>query len=412
MKYAIVTIGSQGDVEPFLALGKGLQARGHHVRIAALRRFESLIQGEGIEYAPLAGDAVEVIRLLIGENVTPLQYFPNLDTLLNPIKSKFLRDVYAACEGADAILYSTLGSIAYHVADKLDIPCFRAFFCPLDPTCEFPDMTAPDFPLGRLYNRLTFWVGDRAWSHATRKHLNPWRTEMGLAKIPLLRFPYRRLHGRPVPTLYAYSTLISPKPHDWDENRYLTGYWVWTPNTEWQPDSSLTDFLNSGTKPVYIGFGSMVGGSFEQALTVTLEALKRTGLRAILSAGWGSLGGIQLPDTVYQAGYIPHGWLFQHVSAAVHHGGAGTTASSLRAGLPTIVVPFGGDQPFWGERVYRLGVGPKSIPRKKLNINNFSVALTQAVSDDTMIRNAAELGEKLRAEDGVANAIQIIEKLT
>jgi UDP:flavonoid glycosyltransferase YjiC (YdhE family) len=156
----------------------------------------------------------------------------------------------------------------------------------------------------------------------------------------------------------------------------------------------------------------MVGGSFEQALTVTLEALKRTGLRAILSAGWGSLGGIYLPDTVYQAEYIPHSWLFQHVSAAVHHGGAGTTASSLRAGLPTIVVPFGGDQPFWGECVYRLGVGPKAIPRKKLNINNFTAALTQAVSDDMMIRKAAALGEKLHGEDGVANAIQIIEKLT
>lgn len=233
MRYTIITVGSQGDVEPFLALGKGLQAHGHCVRIAALQRFREFIKMNGFEYAPLAGGASEVIRLLIGEQIAPAQYFSNLNKLLNPVKGEFLKNIYTACEGSDAILYTVLGSAAYHVADKLHILCFRVFFCPLDPTGEFPDMTAPVLPLGSLYNRLTFFFGDRAWSHITRKHLNNWRSEMGLAKIRPFQFPYRNLHDCPVPTIYPYSSLVSPKPTDWDSNRYLTGYWIWEPTADW-----------------------------------------------------------------------------------------------------------------------------------------------------------------------------------
>lgn len=177
------------------------------------------------------------------------------------------------------------------------------------------------------------------------------------------------------------------------------------------PDASLVDILACGEKPIYIGCGSMVGGSFKQVLSIVLESLKRTNLHAILSAGWGNLGGVRLPDTVYQTGYIPHIWLFGRVSDVVHHGGSGTTAAGLRAGLPTVIVPFGGDQQFWGNCVYNLGVGPKPIPRKKLDVSTLSAALTQVVKDEKMKQRAVELGKKLRAEDGVANAVKIIESL-
>lgn len=411
MKFAIITIGSQGDIDPFIALGKRLQSHGHTVRIAAFNRFEEYIKSVGFEYVPLTGDASEVIRLLIGEQVSPFQYFRNLAVLLNPIRNEFLSDVVSACEGMDAILYSLLGSVAWHVADKLNIPCFRVFFCPADPTKKFPAMTAPELPLGFAYNRFTFQCGDLLWTHATRKLLNGWRVSMGLSPIRPFSFPYRNLHGKSVPTLYAYSPLIAPKPADWDENRYLTGYLTYHTQTEWTPDKSLVDFLNAGNKPIYIGFGSMVGGSFPQVLDIVLESLSITKQRAVLSAGWGGLQGRHLPEYVHQVEFVPHEWLFQHVAAVVHHGGAGTTAAGLRAGVPSIIVPFGGDQPYWGNRIYQLGVGPKPIMRKKLNTQRLTSAISEAVGNPEIIANAKRIGEKLRAEDGAGNAVKIIEQI-
>lgn len=412
MKYGIITIGSQGDIDPFIALGKRLQSRGHQVRIAALGRFEEYIRKEGFEYAPLAGDATEVIRLLIGEPVSPFQYFRNLSALLNPIKDEFLSDIVSACEGMDALLYSLIGAVAWHVADKLDIPCFRVFFFPADPTGEFPAMTAPALPLGPLYNRFTFACGDFLWTHSTRKLLNGWRKGLGLSPIHPFSFPYRSLHGKPVPTLYAYSPFVSPKPPEWDGNRYLTGYWVSDSESDRKPDKTLVDFLKAGSKPVYIGFGSMVGGSFKHILDTVLESLRITKQRAILSSGWGSLQEGHLPEYVHQVGFIPHEWLFQHVKAVIHHGGSGTTAAGLRAGVPTIVVPFGGDQLYWGKRVYQLGVGPKPILRKKLNTQRLSGAILEAIGNREVIANAKHLGRKLQAEDGVGNAVKIIEHRT
>lgn len=292
----------------------------------------------------------------------------------------------------------------------MDIPCFRVFFFPADPTGEFPAMTAPELPLGSLYNRFTFAGGDLLWTHATRKLLNDWRESMGLSPIYPRSYPYRNLHGKPVPTLYVYSPLIAPKPHDWDENRYLTGYWVYHAATEWKPDKPLVDFINIGSKPIYIGFGSMVGGSFEQVLDIVLESLRVTKQRAVLSAGWGSLQGRRLPEYVYQVGFVPHEWLFQHVSAVVHHGGAGTPAAGLRAGVPSAIVPFGGDQPYWGNRVYQLGAGPKSIPRNELDTKRLTAAISEAVCNQDIIANAKCIGEKLCKKDGVGNAVRIIEQ--
>ncbi|SCL94274.1 glycosyltransferase [Sporanaerobacter sp. PP17-6a] len=412
MKYGIITIGSQGDIDPFIALGKRLQSRGHHVRIAAFHKFEEYIRSEGFEYAPLAGDAVDVIRLLIGEQVSPFQYFYNLDTLLNPIKDEFLSDVVSACKGMDAILYSLLGAVAWHVADSLNIPCFRVFFFPADPTGEFPAMTAPGLPLGPVYNRFTFACGDFLWTHATRRLLNDWRKNLGLTKIRPFSFPYRNLHGKPIPTLYAYSPIVAPKPDEWDDDKHITGYWVRDSKTDWKPDKTLVNFLKTGSRPIYIGFGSMVGGSFQQILDIVLESLRITNQRTILSAGWGNLQEQHLPDYIHQVGFVPHEWLFQHVAAVVHHGGAGTTATGLRMGVPTIVVPFGGDQPYWGNRVHQLGVGPKPIPRKKLDAKCLSAAILQAINSQEIIANAKHIGEKLCAEDGVGKATDIIEHRT
>jgi UDP:flavonoid glycosyltransferase YjiC (YdhE family) len=180
--------------------------------------------------------------------------------------------------------------------------------------------------------------------------------------------------------------------------------------TEWQPPQALIEFLESGPPPVSIGFGSMVAYDKETLANLCVQALNRAQQRGILLTGWGGLQYDALPESVLAVESVPHDWLFPRVSAVVHHGGAGTTAASLRAGVPTIIVPFLIDQPFWGKRVYDLGVGPSPIPRRKLTVEQLSKAITEAITDTNMKQRAAELGRKIRAEDGIGNAVNIIHR--
>ncbi|MCX7772931.1 MAG: glycosyltransferase, partial [Clostridia bacterium] len=280
---------------------------------------------------------------------------------------------------------------------------------PLDPTGDFPTMTAPVLPLGRGYNRLTYYVGDLLWTHFTRHQLNSWRASMGLAPVKPFTFPYREINGQKVPTLYPISPSVVQKPSGWGEHMHLTGFWFLDEAQAWIPQPEILQFLDSGKKPLYIGFGSMVGGSFKKALQIVAESLEKTGQRAILSSGWGGLSQEDLPKNILKADFIPHSWLFERVAAVVHHGGAGTTAAGLRAGAPTIVVPFGGDQPFWGKRVYELGAGPAPIPRKKLSVERLCEAIDQAVHNESIGMSARLISSKIQAEDGTGEAVKRIE---
>jgi len=409
MKFVIIAIGSRGDVQPFLALGKGLKEKGHHIRICAMDVFQKNIEQEGFEYAYMAGDARKIMLRLIGNRVTPLEYFGSLPDLLNPVKTEFLKNIEEACQGMDAVLYSTLGSVAYHVGEKLGLPCFRCFFAPQDPTVEFPAMTAPTLLYGGWYNKLTYKCGDILWSHATRRLLNSWRTQMGLRKIKPFEFPYRKMNGKPIPTLYAYSHILAPKPKDYGEHQYVTGFWIKEMNQDWTPDEKLQQFLDRGTKPIYIGFGSTVGGNFNRTLKIIFESLKKTGQRAVLSAGWRNLDGIDLPTNVMEIGNVPHEWLFPQMLAVSHHGGAGTTAAGVRAGVPGIIVPFGGDQLYWGDRVYQMGIGTKPIWCNELSVENYTKAIQDVVDNQQMKDRASIVGAMLRSENGTANAIAVIE---
>jgi UDP:flavonoid glycosyltransferase YjiC (YdhE family) len=203
--------------------------------------------------------------------------------------------------------------------------------------------------------------------------------------------------------------VIAP-PADWPDYIHVTGYWFLEPPAGWEPPGDLVDFLQAGPPPVYVGFGSMLSRKPEETADLVLQALARTGQRAVLSSGWGGLKKEKFPETVFMVGSIPHSWLFPKMAAVVHHGGAGTTGAGLRAGIPSVITPFFGDQPFWGHRVYALGVGPEPIPRKRLTVENLAGAIQRAVSDMAIREKASRLGERIRAEDGIARAVAIIEQ--
>jgi UDP:flavonoid glycosyltransferase YjiC (YdhE family) len=214
-----------------------------------------------------------------------------------------------------------------------------------------------------------------------------------------------------MPILYGFSPSVIAPPPDWRGNVHVTGYWYLEAAPDWTPSPALIDFLNSGPPPVYIGFGSMSNRNPEEMAGLVIEALKRSKQRGILLSGWSGLRSSDLPDSMLMLDSVPHSWLFEHVAAVVHHGGAGTTAAGLRAGAPSVIIPFFGDQPFWGRRVAQLGVGPEPIPRKRLTVDRLTHAIQRAVTDKHMCSNAARLGARIRGEDGVARAVEIIQQL-
>jgi sterol 3beta-glucosyltransferase len=219
-----------------------------------------------------------------------------------------------------------------------------------------------------------------------------------------------RSDGRPVPVLYSYSSHVIPRPNDWQETTRATGYWFLDRPSDFSAPPALVDFLTAGKPPVCIGFGSMTGRNPEQLTEIVLAALKQTRQRGILLTGWGGLSNADLPDEVFKLESIPHDWLFPQVAAVVHHGGAGTTAAVLRAGVPSIIVPFFGDQPFWGQRVAQLGVGSKPIPKKQLTVERLVATIEMAVSNQEMRDRAATLGQNIRAEDGVKEAVKVFHQ--
>jgi UDP:flavonoid glycosyltransferase YjiC (YdhE family) len=407
---AIHTLGTRGDVQPYVAIARGLMTAGCEVVLATAARFESFVAARGVPFAPLPDDFLDLMdtpegrAALSGRNT--LTWALRLVRQVRPMMRRLLDAQWAAVGGADAIIYhpKALGSV--HIAERLRIPAFCAFTLPgMTPTRAFPSPMLPFADLGPL-NRLSHELFLRYANSLFREPVNRWREEM--LGLP----PSRRddcIHGVPVPRLYGFSPSVVPKPADWDKNSAVTGYWF-LDDEAWLPSPSLQGFLQAGPPPVYVGFGSLPSANPVHTTALVVEALALAGQRGILASGWGGLAAAPLSEHVYMLDAAPHDRLFPHVCAVVHHGGAGTTAAGLRAGKPTVICPFFGDQPFWGRRVADLGVGPEPIAFKHLTVSMLVEGITSAVDDNVMRRRAEQLGAALRAEDGVGTAVAFILK--
>jgi sterol 3beta-glucosyltransferase len=332
--------------------------------------------------------------------------FNQLQTLVFDLQ----KDFFAACEGADAILYHPGAAIGYFAARHFNVPAIFAPPFPMTATRDYPALIFYDAPrLGRGFNILTHKIFEQImWMASSAPVKRFWQTEFGHAPVDFAS-PFGRQHTRAMPTVISCSNYVFPRPADWPEHVYSSGYWFLDDAAGWQPPADLLDFLERGQPPVYVGFGS-VGNAARAAQTTetVIAALKRSGQRGILATGWNGLAKLaQIPDDIFILESAPHTWLFPRMAAVVHHGGAGTTAAGLRAGIPGVVVPHGNDQFAWGRRVYELGVGAKPIPRKKLTAENLSAAL-DFVSTASVKSAAKALGEKIQSENGADTTAQII----
>lgn len=414
MKILILTIGSRGDVQPYVALGKGLQAAGHSVTLCTGPLFQEMVEAHHLPFLPMDDEMIRLTETPQGKAMMEGggAAFKAV-SLVKPMIARMVRDAWAAAQAVDpdVILYHPKTLSGYHIGEKLGKPIILTMALPMyTPTSAFP-LPVTTFSLGGWFNRLTYKMVPMI-SAPYGDVIAAFRQELGLPKRGRFLNETQLPDGRATPTLYGISPHLVPRPSDWPEMVQASGAWFLAQAADWQPPADLTAFLQAGPPPVYVGFGSMAGKHPEKLAATAVAALQKTGLRGLLATGWGGLQPGALPDTVFQLKEAPHEWLFPQVAAVVHHGGAGTTAAGLRAGRPTLICPFLGDQPFWGARVYELGVGPKPIPQKKLTADNLAAALTVLANDQTMQQKAAALGQKIRAEDGIGTAVKFIEKVT
>ncbi len=416
MRIVIFTIGSRGDVQPYVALAKGLRSAGHPVTVATHEEFEELVTTYGVGFVRIGGDVREMLESQSGQawlrsGYNPVKFAKQFMNILEPFKKGFLSESLDVCQHAEAIIYSTLSFPVYHVAEALDVPCFYAPLQPMSRTREIPYIQlAGSFTLGRAANWWTHIISEQLFWQPLRPDVNMWRVNtLGLPRESFFG-PFSKVYKNEFPFLYGFSESVFSKPGDWPAWHYITGYWFLN-GRDWKPDPRLVTFLENGSAPVYIGFGSMVVYDDPNAFVeLILNAVKRSGQRVVLQKGWNHWQTHGLPDWVFPVDYIPHDWLFPRMSAVIHHGGAGTTAAGLRAGVPTVTVPFFADQPFWGSRVAALGAGCKPIPPTQLSAIRLAHAIRTATTDEDMKTCAAAIGSKLRNEDGVARAINIINR--
>jgi UDP:flavonoid glycosyltransferase YjiC (YdhE family) len=408
MKILILTLGSRGDVQPYVALGAGLRSAGHAVTLTTLESFAPMAAEQGLGFHPLRGELLELMQAPAGKAALAGKGNPlALLRQVMPMYRAMLEEEWAAAAGAELVIYHPKALGGHSIAEKLGIPGILALPLPLySPTAAFPSPILPFASLGPALNRLSHGAAVGLASASVRGVLNRWRKEaLGLppARDELM------LRGRPVLRLYGYSPAVLPPPADWDGNSVATGYWFLDRPAGWEPPQPLAAFLRAGPPPVYVGFGSMPAQDAERLTATVLAALERAGQRGVLATGWGGLAAADLPPHVYLLDAAPHDWLFPQMAAVVHHGGAGTTGAGLRAGAPTVICPFFGDQPFWGRRVAALGVGPAPIPQRQLSAERLGDAIRTAATDGAMRERAAALGARISGEDGVARAVALIE---
>ncbi|BAE55182.1 unnamed protein product [Aspergillus oryzae RIB40] len=439
LNIVIHVVGSRGDVQPFVALGKELQKHGHRVRLATHLAFREYINETGLEFFSIGGDPAELMAFMVNNP----GLMPDMRTIRSgaiPKRRREMKAIFSGCwrscfetgDGtgmhhikedpwsdapdcntqpfvADVIIANPPSFAHLSCAEKLGIPVNMMFTMPWSATQSFPH------PLANIRARNTkpsvanfasyaivevmLWEGLGDLINRFRKR------ELGLDPLDAIRAP-SIAHRLQIPYTYLWSPSLLPKPQDWGDNIDVCGFQFLESDTNYKPPDDLDAFLKAGDPPVYIGFGSIVVDNPAKLTEIVFEAIRLTGKRALVSKGWGNIGEgrAEVPKDVMLLGKVPHDWLFQHVSCVVHHGGAGTTAAGLVLGRPTVIVPFFGDQPFWGSIVARAGAGPQPVPYKQLTAEKLAEAINKALEPSTL-EKAEEIGKGMRTERGVQNAV-------
>jgi UDP:flavonoid glycosyltransferase YjiC (YdhE family) len=426
----LISVGSRGDLQPYLAILLELQRRGHQVTLIGSVNFQAVAEAHAVPFLPLPGDFT---TLLNSEAGLALMQGKPVQLISDALLRELLETAHAAMEGTDLLLVSPLCLWGYHLAEATGCRLVVLSPVPIMATGDFPFLGFPASPpsktggktrrrLRRRLNRSSYrLVSLLKWRQDSRVIQAFRRERLGLKPLPWGGAQSRRTppaHLVDPPVLHLISCLVLPRPVDWKASASLTGFCFLEPRsadgailpTPYSPDRDLTAFLENGPAPFYAGFGSMITRDPEALAAVVVEASQLAGARLILSPGWGRVvPRAALPADVFLLEECPHSWLFPRVQAAIHHGGAGTTATTLRYGIPSTVVAFFADQPAWGRTLERLGVSPATHRLKSLNAEALAASIRALASEPRFRKRAQELQKCLAGEDGVACTVNAIE---
>lgn len=405
MKALILTVGSQGDVRPFVALGERLRRAGHEVTLVAPRLFRPLAAACGLPYTPLDLDMSRVGEVL-GDSHGARQ-FVRFARAMGRMAGDALPGVP---DEADIVIHHPVLPVGQHLAERLGVPAVMAPPLPAFlPTAEFcSPVWSTTARLPKAVNRASYRVSSFVTTRGARREIDRWRRDvLGLRARAGRHDP---LHGAAA-VLHSFSPQVLAPPADWPAHAHVTGYWFTETPAEWAPPRKLAAFLDAGPPPVYIGFGSMPMSDPSALAAEVRRTVDRLGTRAIVASGYQGLKGLTSDETVLTIRHAPHDWLFDRVSAVVHHGGAGTTGAAAAAGRPQVICPVGVDQPFWAKRMRDLGVAADAPPLRALDARSLERSLGRALHDPGVRSRATDLGHRIRAEDGLGTAVTLLEQL-
>ncbi|EGW34416.1 uncharacterized protein SPAPADRAFT_149258 [Spathaspora passalidarum NRRL Y-27907] len=413
-KITLLTIGSRGDVQPYIALGKGLIKEGHKVRIATHGEFGPWIKKHGLEFKEIAGDPGELMSFMVNHSSMSVSFLKDAQAKFGAWITKLLTTSWEACQGSDILIESPSAMAGIHIAEALVIPYFRAFTMPWTKTRAYPNpFFVPDQKKGGSYNYLTHVLFETVFWKGISSQVNKWREE----ELHLPRTNLYRLQQSRVPFLYNVSPCILPPAVDFPDWVKVTGYWFLNEGYgDYQPPSDLVGFMRKASedkkKVIYVGFGSIVVKDAKSLTKAVVDAVVKADVRCILNKGWSDRLSkdkneieIELPKEIFNSGNIPHDWLFPRIDAAIHHGGSGTTGATVRAGCPSVIKPFFGDQFFYATQIEDLGVG---LSLKKLTAKSLTKAIVSVTTDSAIIDKCKKLASKMSKEHGVLSAIEAI----
>ncbi|KEQ80652.1 UDP-Glycosyltransferase/glycogen phosphorylase, partial [Aureobasidium pullulans EXF-150] len=419
LNIVIQIVGSRGDVQPFIALGNELQKSGHRVRLATHDVFRDFVTNSGLEFYPIGGDPNELMSYMV-KNPGLIPSMKTMQAGEITKKRAMIREMLDGCWRsciepddatgapfvADAIIANPPSFAHMHCAQALCIPVHLMFTMPWTATKNFPHPLAniqANNAEPTMVNRLSYAMVEWMTWQGLADVVNSWRETMDLEPVPTTEGPFLA-YTQNIPTTYCWSGALVPKPLDWGQHIDVCGFFF-RDMPDYKPPRDLQDFLASGPTPIYVGFGSIVLEDPEKMSAIISEAVRSTGVRCILSKGWARLRNVSNSPNIFELDDCPHEWLFQNVSAVVHHGGAGTTACGLKNGLPSLVCPFFGDQPFWGEMIAAAGAGPKPIHHKNLTAENLGEAIRFIITPETA-HAARQIALRMATENGVKTAVQ------
>jgi len=422
MHITLMTMGTLGDVRPFIALAYGLEERGHRVTLAGPVNFTDYVEKDyRRQYVPIGLNSQEVLESEQGRrwmaSGNAKQFLKEMNRILHDNRFAMERDSTAACRDCDLIIAHPL--MLYYgcfLSEKRNIPLIVANTFPMAPaTSAFPHMlfSTKSMPFGFL-NKWTHTLVHRVYENNVREDMNEWRKKLGLPTLKGVVYP--KLERQRVPMLQAFSPELVPRPKEWGDHVAVTGYWKIPARHMPEKEKAalpedLSAWLDQGPPPIYFGFGSLPVLEPLKMVRTAVNIARALHTRAVIASGWSrmELGADAPPDTVKLIASANHELLFPRCEAVVHHGGTGTTHTALESGTPSVILSTFADQPFWGARLVERDIG-RHIPFSALSETNLHAAISE-LRDPALRERCARIARRMRSSNGLEQALNELERL-